>query len=104
MTDIKMRHCPDQDPDEDQAGDFTFLHDGQPDKPRTFLRFVCPRNPERHCGVFVHPSPGVPHSHVWEWDGNVESPTLSPSIHCGPNSHPGCGWHGFVRDGVLKEC
>jgi len=31
----------------------------------------------------------------WDWDGNRETPTLSPSINC--ESH--CGWHGYIRNG-----
>jgi hypothetical protein len=29
----------------------------------------------------------------WDWDGNRERPTFSPSINCG-----GC-WHGYIRNG-----
>lgn len=35
---------------------------------------------------------------VWGWDGNVEKPTLTPSIHA-----PG-QWHGYMVAGVLKSC
>ena len=31
----------------------------------------------------------------WEWDGNREAPTFSPSINC--EKH--CGWHGYLRKG-----
>jgi hypothetical protein len=30
----------------------------------------------------------------WDWDGNREAPTFSPSINCGH-----CGWHGHVERG-----
>ncbi len=42
--------------------------------------------------------PGKPH---WQWDGNKEAPTLSPSIlvHA---SHYSAGWHGFLRAGKLE--
>lgn len=29
----------------------------------------------------------------WDWDGNREAPTFSPSINC-----QGC-WHGYIRNG-----
>lgn len=29
----------------------------------------------------------------WDWDGNREAPTFTPSINCG-----GC-WHGYIRAG-----
>lgn len=31
----------------------------------------------------------------WDWDGNRDSPTFSPSVNCA--SH--CGWHGYIRNG-----
>lgn len=31
----------------------------------------------------------------WNWDGNREAPTFSPSINC--EKH--CGWHGYIRGG-----
>lgn len=33
--------------------------------------------------------------HSWEWDGNLEKPTLAPSVHC-VNV-----WHGWVKAGRL---
>lgn len=33
----------------------------------------------------------------WEWDGNREAPTFSPSINCGTEKRP-C-WHGYIRAG-----
>lgn len=42
----------------------------------------------------------------WEWDGNLEAPTLSPSIlTSGSNVRPRC--HSFLRAGVfefLQDC
>ena len=33
----------------------------------------------------------------WEWDGNVESPTLRPSLHW-------VGvWHGYIENGTIRE-
>jgi len=34
----------------------------------------------------------------WEWDGNTDAPTLSPSVH-----HVG-HWHGWLRNGVWESC
>lgn len=31
----------------------------------------------------------------WDWDGNPEAPTFSPSINC--EKH--CGWHGYIKKG-----
>lgn len=35
----------------------------------------------------------------WDWDGNREAPTLSPSILRSRT----CGWHGYLRAGVLVK-
>jgi len=40
--------------------------------------------------------PGGPR--IWGWDGNTETPTLTPSIHA-----PG-QWHGWLRAGRLVSC
>ncbi len=34
----------------------------------------------------------------WHWDGNVEAPTVTPSIH-----HIDC-WHGFLTKGEFISC
>jgi len=61
------------------------------------LMFVCPCG----CGVVGHltirPCNERP---SWEWDGNQEKPTLSPSI----QKTTDCRWHGFLRAGVFEEC
>lgn len=31
----------------------------------------------------------------WDWDGNRDAPTFSPSVNC--EKH--CGWHGYIRSG-----
>jgi hypothetical protein len=31
----------------------------------------------------------------WDWDGDRQCPTFSPSINC--SAH--CGWHGYIRAG-----
>lgn len=35
---------------------------------------------------------------AWQWDGNEEKPTITPSI-----NHVGC-WHGWLKEGVLQPC
>jgi len=35
---------------------------------------------------------------VWQWDGNREAPTLTPSI----LHHSNPPWHGFMRAGKLE--
>ena len=44
----------------------------------------------------LHFRPDPPPS--WEWDGNMDTPTLSPSVH-----HVG-HWHGWLRNGIWESC
>jgi len=39
-----------------------------------------------------------PGLNAWGWDGNIEAPTLSPSILLHNQ------WHGFLRAGRLESC
>ncbi len=72
------------------------------------LAFICPNG--RFCSVLLAPQP-IPRSapdrcYVWGWNGNREAPTLTPSINCiaEKDGKPtgGCGWHGFIQNGVMK--
>jgi hypothetical protein len=36
---------------------------------------------------------------VWQWDGDLDRPTIMPSI----QFLSGCKWHGFLTDGVFKS-
>jgi hypothetical protein len=68
------------------AYSFTTAKNGQ-----RFFNLCCPG-----CGTLaplaIRPVlEGSPPS--WTWDGNVETPTLNPSI-----NHSGC-WHGWLREG-----
>lgn len=70
--------------------------------------FVCPN--KHRCSVLIGPT-HVAKQHpeglaIWGWDGNVDKPTLTPSINCiaEKDGKPtgGCGWHGFITKGVIK--
>lgn len=71
-----------------------FREDGE-----TSLRIVfgCPRQPGNVCGVPLLPK-RLPNGAGWAWDGDIEQPTLTPSINC----VGGCGWHGFVTKGEIR--
>ncbi len=48
----------------------------------------------------IKPNPDRIH---WQWDGNRESPTLSPSILVwGNGREKPATWHGFLRAGKLE--
>lgn len=79
------------------------------------LLFVCPGCATEGAEVHVLPVSGDPSKHpVWDFDGNLEAPTLSPSIltrtsyYTGPGSPPRefvC--HSHLRAGVfefLSDC
>jgi hypothetical protein len=34
----------------------------------------------------------------WDWNGDRNSPTFTPSVNCGS-----C-WHGYIRDGRAVDC
>lgn len=70
--------------------------------------FVCPNG--QRCGILLAPNPiersAPDRSYVWGWDGNIDKPTLRPSINCiaEKEGRPtgGCGWHGFITNGVMR--
>lgn len=61
--------------------------------------FGCPRG-RGVCGVPAKPSPPNSRGCSWDLTGDELHPTLSPSVNC--DGDGGCGWHGFVKDGVAS--
>lgn len=51
-------------------------------------------------GLHMLPVNSTTKSPSWEFDGNLEAPTLSPSILTGRNSGKIC--HSFLRNGILE--
>jgi hypothetical protein len=70
--------------------------------------FVCPNG--HRCAVLLGPRfVDRPHPDalcVWAWDGNMERPTVTPSINCiaVKDGKPtgGCGWHGHITNGLMQ--
>jgi hypothetical protein len=63
------------------------------------LIYNCP------CGCEVTgfiPFKGKDHGYptVWDFDGNLDKPTLTPSI----QRLSGCKWHGFMTAGIWRSC
>lgn len=59
------------------------------------INFVCPCGCGAILGIsFVPPGP------VWTWRRDEDRLTVSPSI----RRLDGCGWHGYLRDGVWETC
>lgn len=65
------------------------------------LTFVCPGGcgDIGGCRAFNGKQPEPRPS--WDWNGNLDKPTLRPSI-LSPRDSGGCGWHGYLTDGVFK--
>ena len=62
------------------------------------MAFICPCGCERE-GYLPLNGDGDP-GPSWEWDGNKEAPTLTPSV----QQIGGCRWHGWLTDGVWISC
>jgi hypothetical protein len=64
------------------------------------LAFCCPCG----CGVVsgIRIDTGNPRQPEpkWQWNGNENCPTVTPSI----RKLNGCKWHGFLTDGVFWSC
>ena len=63
------------------------------------IAFLCPCGCGREGYLPVNGSGRLGPS--WEWDGELEHPTLSPSIH---NTGMPCQWHGWLRRGEWSAC
>ena len=42
--------------------------------------------------------PKINDGHSWQWDGNMDLPTLTPSVNCVEV------WHGFITHGRMVSC
>ena len=54
-----------------------------------------------HCLAVYREGEEAP-PHGWLWDGNMDHPTLSPSIACGDPAAR--DWHGYLTAGRLEAC
>jgi hypothetical protein len=66
--------------------------------PPAGILYSCPCGCARVGALNFRPAP----SPSWDWDGNREAPTLSPSVHDMPDgvTH----WHGWLRAGTWESC
>jgi len=75
-----------------RPGDFMFEDDAA-----SGISFVCP------CGcsalLAVNFRRGINRGPVWDWDGNRDQPTVTPSI----RHLDGCGWHGYLTKGEFRD-
>lgn len=89
---VKAQRFEDIDAVAGQAGAFEYYKAGE--RYPAGMIYCCP------CGCGATGSLAFrPHaSPSWDWDGDVDAPTLSPSVH-----HVG-HWHGWLKEGVWVSC
>jgi hypothetical protein len=69
---------------------------------------MCPNH--KQCAILLGPKnvprPSEDMLNIWQWNGDVNKPTITPSINCikEKDGKPtgGCGWHGFITNGIIK--
>lgn len=96
-------------PDDVPLGTFDIRQNGVQGYPGSSasILFVCPNG--HRCSVLLGPTfvgrPTPDDLCIWGWDGNLERPTLTPSIDCiaVKDGKPtgGCGWHGHITNGEI---
>lgn len=62
------------------------------------IAYRCPGCNDHRC---VPVRLGTEDSRAWQWDGNVASPTLRPSI---LHRDCACRWHGYLTAGEFVSC
>lgn len=88
-----------------KPGDYLF-RDWNTDKPTEdptkaeSMEFVCPRTGKKCGEILVGYPDKPPHHPSWHFNGDIEKPTLHPSVNC----TGGCGWHGWLKEGKWVEC
>lgn len=63
------------------------------------LAFICPGCAEKTSGLHMLPVNSTVKTPSWDWNGNLDKPTLSPSILTRYNEDV-C--HSFLRDGFFE--
>ena len=97
-----IRDSRDEWPDDVPVGTFDIAVNGTQGYPEAtaHILFVCPNR--KRCAVLLGPRqvprPAEDKLNIWAWDGNLDRPTITPSIDCSK----GCGWHGFITEGVIR--
>lgn len=66
------------------------------------LMFVCPgcATEDNATGLHILPVNTKEKSPSWDWDGNLESPTVNPSILTGKGTNKIC--HSWLKSGVFQ--
>lgn len=97
MTEVKTQpviatYCESIEDVKEKPGAFEFYQSGE-HNPAGII-YSCPCG----CGATGSLAFRPAASPSWNWNGNREKPTLTPSVH-----HVG-HWHGYLTDGVWVSC
>lgn len=93
---VLIRFVDDVSADAGMPGDAKYFKNGG-DAPAGIL-FRCPG-----CASLTFARFAPADAPSWQWDGNRDAPTLTPSLHH-TATLGGCGWHGFLTAGEFKPC
>jgi len=79
-------------------GDFQFYKESATSDAIGGMMFSCPCG----CGavIGVNLSPNTGNGPPWNWDGNKEAPTITPSV----RHLDGCKWQGWIKNGEFHTC
>lgn len=77
-----------------------------PEKQFAGIGYMCPCGCGREGCLYVYKKGSAKEETPgWEWDGNPDQPTLTPSIYrCKKTWNENCGWHGYLTKGVWISC
>lgn len=101
---IHVANFDDYDAKGKQPGSFWFAVD-KSDQPKV-INFSCPCGCGAIHGLSVPPADEDDKKygrHLWDWDGNREAPTVSPSIRAYESNGKDTHWHGFLKKGFFRQ-
>lgn len=76
-------------------------YEGEGERGHRCMAFVCPCGCGQHDFVTAAPEGADEARRAWKWDGNLECPTLTPSVF---RVGAPCKWHGFLTKGMWVSC
>ena len=97
-TPVHAKRVEDIDADDAPPGSFEYHSGTKGDGRVCGMIYICPCGCG-HQGLLEFRRDDRPEFHPsWEWNGNHDAPTLTPSVH-----HIG-HWHGWLKSGVWESC
>lgn len=101
---MSLKNDPDDLRENGKVGDWCFYNNPHENQ-RLYIYLMYPYGDSEHGELVTLPIESVPNPNAqdWQWDGNREAPTLSPSIRV-LNTHEGelDRWHGYLKAGKIE--